>query len=273
MASKAFAERQYGMWRDHESDSVSPHVFSRSGLFPAPMDPAMCSSEAGQERLKKFKVLGQFMAKSLMDSRIVDISLSRSFARLVLDYELPLTIDSVKLVDRPLAASLEHLQKYVVEKKRVMEVDPDAKIEEIRVDGATVEDLALEFILPGYQVQMVPSTTLSSDHSSSSEEDEDEEPKTVKMENIEEFIRLVIDWTLCKGVEKQIEAFKNGFSSVFPIKDLKSFTPDEIVNIFGNSEVEDWSAESQCFNFLFFEEEYGLIFLCVCGSFDGCYEG
>lgn len=224
------------MWRDHEGSSDSVHVFSKTGLFPAPMDQDMCESEAGMERLKKFKVLGQFMAKALMDSRIVDISLSRSFAKLVLDYDVPQTIESVKLVDSALAGSLEHLMQYVVEKRRLEAELSGSELEEaikvIRIDGATVEDLALEFVLPGYdEIEMKP----------------DGSDKTVTIGNIEEFIDLVIDWTLSKGVAKQLEVFKSGFSTVFPIRDLKSFTPDEIVNIFGNAEMEDWSAESMSF--------------------------
>ncbi|KAH9821476.1 hypothetical protein DFH28DRAFT_1078835 [Melampsora americana] len=233
LASKAFSERQYKMWRDHDGSSDSVHVFSKTGLFPAPMDQEMCESESGMDRLKKFKVLGQFMAKALMDSRIVDISLSRSFAKLILDYEVPQTIESVKFVDSALAGSLEHLMQYVVEKRRLEVELSGSELEEaikvIRVDGATVEDLALEFVLPGYdEIEMKP----------------DASDKTVTIGNIEEFINLVIDWTLSKGVAKQLEVFKSGFSTVFPIRDLKSFTPDEIVNIFGNAEMEDWSAET-----------------------------
>ncbi|KAI7940474.1 hypothetical protein MJO28_014126 [Puccinia striiformis f. sp. tritici] len=234
LASKAFAEKQYHMWRDHESDSQSLHVFSRTGLFPSPMDDRTAETEKGIERLRKFKVLGQFMAKALMDSRIVDISLSRSFARLVLDYPLPLTIASVGLVDKSLAASLEHLNKYIVAKhaieadKSLSESEASAAIQQIRIDDATVDDLALEFILPGYDVEMKP----------------DSSETLVTIDNIEEFIELVIYWTLSKGVNRQIEMFKAGFSMVFPIRDLKSFTPDEIVNIFGNAESEDWSPET-----------------------------
>ncbi|KAA1100638.1 Ubiquitin fusion degradation protein 4, variant 2 [Puccinia graminis f. sp. tritici] len=234
LASKAFAERQYQMWRDHESDSQALHVFSRTGLFPSPMDDRTAESEKGIERLRKFKVLGQFMAKALMDSRIVDISLSRSFARLVLDYPLPLTIASVGLVDKSLAASLEHLNKYVIAKHAIeadsslSESETHAAIQQIRIDDATVDDLALEFILPGYDVEMKP----------------DSSETLVTIDNIEEFIELVIYWTLSKGVTRQIEMFKAGFSMVFPIRDLKSFTPDEIVNIFGNAESEDWSPEA-----------------------------
>ena len=46
-----------------------------------------------------FRVLGQFIAKGLMDSRIIDVAFSRTFMKLVLDHELPLTIPSVKVSD------------------------------------------------------------------------------------------------------------------------------------------------------------------------------
>lgn len=41
-----------------------------------------------------------------------------------------------------------------------------------------------------------------------------------------------------------MQAFKEGFSKVFPVSDLKTFTAEELVMLFGNSE-EDWSIESR----------------------------
>lgn len=45
-----------------------------------------------------------------------------------------------------------------------------------------------------------------------------------------------------------MQAFKEGFSKVFPANDLKTFTADELVTLFGNSE-EDWSIESMSLYF------------------------
>jgi E3 ubiquitin-protein ligase TRIP12 len=42
----------------------------------------------------------------------------------------------------------------------------------------------------------------------------------------------------------QAKAFKEGFSKVFPITDLRAFSADELVMLFGNSD-EDWSVESE----------------------------
>ncbi|CAH7690567.1 hypothetical protein PPACK8108_LOCUS25954 [Phakopsora pachyrhizi] len=155
LASMVFAEQQYMMWRNHDSGGQSLDLFSQNSPFPSPMDKHSSQSERGIECLRKFKVLGQFMAKALMDSRIVDLSVSRCFAQLILDYKLPLTIASVRL----------HLSKYFVMKQAIevfgglTESERDGAIRQIRVDGAKVEDLAVEFALPGYDIEMKPDGT------------------------------------------------------------------------------------------------------------------
>ena len=65
----------------------------------------------------------------------------------------------------------------------------------------------------------------------------------VTSENVDEYIAAVIDAVIGKGVQAQAEALREGFSKVFPIKDLSTFTIDELVMLFGNSD-EDWSEES-----------------------------
>ena len=42
----------------------------------------------------------------------------------------------------------------------------------------------------------------------------------------------------------QAKAFREGFSKVFPVDDLKIFSPEELVMMFGNAD-EDWSIESK----------------------------
>jgi E3 ubiquitin-protein ligase TRIP12 len=44
-----------------------------------------------------FKVLGQFVAKALFDGRIIDLAFSRTFMKLILEHEIPLTIAAVKV--------------------------------------------------------------------------------------------------------------------------------------------------------------------------------
>ncbi len=66
---------------------------------------------------------------------------------------------------------------------------------------------------------------------------------TVTSENVEEYIQEIIDAIIGKGAQLQAKAFREGFSKVFPIADLRAFTADELVMLFGNGD-EDWSIES-----------------------------
>ncbi len=61
-------------------------------------------------------------------------------------------------------------------------------------------------------------------------------------ENVDEYVRAVINAIIGKGAQAQAQAFREGFSKVFPITDLQAFTADELAMLFGNAE-EDWSIE------------------------------
>lgn len=50
----------------------------------------------------------------------------------------------------------------------------------------------------------------------------------VKMENLEEYIDTMVEFCLERGIARQMEAFKKGFSRVFPIEKLRAFTPAEV---------------------------------------------
>ena len=66
-------------------------------------------------------------------------------------------------------------------------------------------------------------------------------------ENVSEYIAEVLDAILGKGALLQAKALREGFSKVFPITDLRAFSADELVMLFGNSD-EDWSMESELAN-------------------------
>ncbi|KAL1903961.1 Ubiquitin fusion degradation protein 4 [Sporothrix stenoceras] len=63
------------------------------------------------------------------------------------------------------------------------------------------------------------------------------------MSNVETYVDKVVSMTLEGGVRLQVDAFRRGFSQVFPYSALSAFTPDELVSLFGRVE-EDWSLET-----------------------------
>ncbi|KAM0723772.1 hypothetical protein Q7P37_000762 [Cladosporium fusiforme] len=231
--SKEYSRKKTKLWRENESSSSGDYAFGRRGLFPSPMNEEISKTENGQRVLHLFKILGKFIARSMLDSRIIDVSLNPTFFR-VGDGGLPLNLGAVATVDQDLARSLKVLKKYASAKQRIDEdtrlsdMQKAAKIDQIRINDAKIEDLGLDFTLPGYpNIELMPSGG--------------DVPVTI--ENVSGYIRKVVEVTLSSGVQRQVDAFRAGFSQVFPYSALKAFTPDELVMLFGRVE-EDWSLET-----------------------------
>ncbi|KAG8989607.1 Ubiquitin fusion degradation protein 4 [Tulasnella sp. JGI-2019a] len=236
LVSKEFARKNLRIWHDADASGDSLYVSHPMGLFPAPLsrkevsDP---SSVTGKKRADILKVLGQFVAKALLDSRIIDISMSKIFLKFILGEDVPLTIASLKLVDAQLASSLSRLQAYVdvkrdIEANVTMSVTArKAALSNIDVDGVKLDDLSLDFTVPGYDIELR----------------EGGKDISVDASNVEEYIKEVLDAFMGYGIQFQAQAFREGFSKVFPVTDLNTFSSDELSMMFGNEE-EDWSAET-----------------------------
>ncbi|KAJ2921909.1 hypothetical protein H1R20_g15195, partial [Candolleomyces eurysporus] len=161
----------------------------------------------------------------MLDSRIIDLSFNKVFLKIVLGEEVPVTISTLKLVDLELANSLTQLQKIASESGD----EPTDKLSRkiAAIEKVKVEDLALDFTIPGYDIELRPGGR----------------DIAVTSENVYEYIEEVLDAIIGKGVQVQAKAFKEGFSKVFPVTDLRAFTADELVMLFGNSD-EDWTIET-----------------------------
>ena len=128
-------------------------------------------------------------------------------------------------------------------------------LSEIKIEGVTVDDLGLDFTLPGY-----PHIELTDNRSN----------VTVSIYNVGEYVNKVIDLTLGSGVKRQVEAFRSGFSQVFPYAALKAFTPDELVMMFGKTN-EDWSLESKFY--INYHRRVGSVLMYLYSSSYGLYQG
>ncbi|KAK6348996.1 Ubiquitin-protein ligase [Orbilia blumenaviensis] len=233
--SREFARKTQNMWREGDSFSDKEYTFGAQGLFPAPMDAKYAETESGKRVLQRFKILGKFVARAMLDSRLIDISFNSNFFRGGDDAEaVAPSFGAVKTVDKGLAQSLNLLRKFAVAKSVVDEMkalppsERNKFLSEIRIDGVTVDDLALDFTLPGYpHIELIKGGA----------------DKAVTINNVGDYVDKVIDLTLGSGVQRQVDAFRSGFSQVFPYAALKAFTPDELVMMFGRVE-EDWSLET-----------------------------
>ena len=234
--SKEYSKRDLKLWRDGDSTNGSKYAFGKLGLFPAPMSAGEADSEAGKKILHYFKILGKFIARSMLDSRIIEVSLNPTFFRIGNQPNtVPLSLGAVKTVDESLASSLKLVKQFAIEKKNIEEnprmtaAQKASAIDGIQINGSRVDDLTLDFTLPGYSdIELV-------DHGS-------DVPVTIY--NVSDYVDKVLDMTLGSGVQRQVDAFRAGFSQVFPYGALRAFTPQELVMLFGRVE-EDWSLESK----------------------------
>ena len=233
--SKEFSKKSTKLWRENDANENDEYAFGKLGMFPAPMNAEKAETEAGKKILTMFKMLGKFIARSMLDSRIIDVSLNPTFFRIGdQPSTVPLSLGAVKTVDSHLAKSLKLLKQYanakkVIDGKSYKSTTHKAQAERnIVINGAHIEDLGLDFTLPGYPaIELVP--------------DGANTPVTLK--NVGSYVEKVIDMTLGSGVQRQVDHFRSGFSEVFPYTALKAFTPSELVMLFGRVE-EDWSIET-----------------------------
>ena len=235
--SLEFSKKKLKLWRDMEPSASNDFVSGQTGLFPRPLSDQEASTPNGERILHLFRVLGKFVARSMIDSRIIDIHFNPVFFRIgeTTSSGVKPSLASVKMVDPGLARSLMTIKNFALAKKEIDE-DPNrtpaqkvADLDNIIIDDVKLDDLCLDFTLPGY-----PDIELEDGGAH----------KRVTIDNVGSYLEKVVDVTLGSGVRRQVDAFRAGFSSVFPYSALSSFTPDELVNLFGRAD-EDWSLESK----------------------------
>ena len=180
IASKEFGRRDLRLWRDADSAGTGDYVHRPQGFFPAP---AAVDDEvfAGTTRVKFFRILGQFVAKALLDSRIVDMAFNSVFLRHVLGDEIVPSIQilrvrpspphpsasqltslasRVQLVDVRSAKSLDLVQQFADAKQSIVfddeatEAERRAAFDDVTVNGVALGDLSLDFTLLGTDIEL-----------------------------------------------------------------------------------------------------------------------
>lgn len=222
LVSKEFQKVGLGMWREDNASigsenglkvESSGYVVSPSGLFPRPWADVPSNEKQISKVLENFVLLGQVVAKALHDGRFMDLPLSVSFYKLILEQELNL-YDIISF-DIGLGSSLIEFQALVERQKILCSSFGKSKPvkSEIYFHDTRIEDLSLDFTLPGY-----PDFMLRSAH----------DQQMVDKSNLEEYISLTADATVKSGILRQAEAFKSGFNQVLPLRSLQIFTEEEL---------------------------------------------
>ncbi|KAK1400109.1 HECT-type E3 ubiquitin transferase [Heracleum sosnowskyi] len=225
LVSYEFQKFGLGMWRgDHMSFTASKSFQAENllglstcfGLFPRPWSSEVSNGVEFAEVTKKYTLLGQVVAKALQDGRILDLPFSKAFYKLILGQDL--TLYDIQSFDPGLGSTLVEFQA-IIEKDKFMKCSGAKKSTrsktKSRFRDTRIEDLCLDFSIPGY-----PDFVTSGCNS-----------KMVNMNNLEEYVSLVVDATIRSGISRQVEAFKLGFNQVFPIKNLQILTEEELEHL------------------------------------------
>ncbi|XP_043712874.1 E3 ubiquitin-protein ligase UPL3-like [Telopea speciosissima] len=200
------------------------------GLFPRPWPSNAEASNGSQfsKVIEYFRLVGRVMAKALQDGRLLDLPLSTAFYKLVLGQELDL--HDILSFDAEFGKILQELQA-LVSRKRYLEAmggNHQNAIAELLFHGAPIEDLCLDFTLPAYPDYVLKPGA---------------ENEMVNINNLEEYISLVVNATVKTGIMRQKEAFRAGFNQVFHISSLQIFSPSELDYLLcGRREL--WEAET-----------------------------
>ncbi|KAK2977601.1 hypothetical protein RJ640_007237 [Escallonia rubra] len=236
LVSHEFQKSGLGMWREDyflsSTKTLEAEEFgmlvSPFGLFPRPWSSVVSKSGGIEfsEVIKKFFLLGQFMAKALQDGRVLDIPFSKAFYKVILGQVV--TIYDIQSFDPGLGRAFLEFQALVKRKSYLESVcgeKSDIKLESCFRDS-TIEDLSLDFVLPGYPDYVFASGP---------------DANMVNMNNLEEYVTYVVDATINSGISRQVEAFKSGFNQVLPIRHLQIFTEEELERLLcGEREI--WNA-------------------------------
>ncbi|KAA0714672.1 E3 ubiquitin-protein ligase TRIP12 [Triplophysa tibetana] len=247
LVSQELQRADLGLWRGEEVALTNPkgshegtkYMFSSRGLFAVPFGRTTKPAHIAKIKMK-FRFLGKLMAKAIMDFRLLDLPLGLPFYKWMLRHELSISSHDLVNIDPGVAKSIQHLEDIIRQKKRIEQDRSHNKVtqtretlqqalESLNMNGCSVEDLGLDFTLPGF-----PNIELKKGG----------KDVPVTIHNLEEYLRLVVYWTLNEGVSRQFESFREGFESVFPLHHLQYFYPEELDQLLCGSKSESWDVKT-----------------------------
>eukprot|EP01097_Dermamoeba_algensis_P007964 TRINITY_DN514_c0_g1_i1.p1 TRINITY_DN514_c0_g1~~TRINITY_DN514_c0_g1_i1.p1 ORF type:complete len:379 (+),score=69.37 TRINITY_DN514_c0_g1_i1:563-1699(+) len=240
LVCKEVTRNDLKMWWNVEATENERYVHSKTGLFPAPIPKSEGDSPSSRKVKDYFKFLGTFIAKALLDKRLLDIHLSRPFYKWMTGQSLNIT--DLLYITPTMGKILDQFWTISRKKIRIQQDESIGTEEKARLiselePNAKIESMCIYFTLPG------------NDQWELCEGGSD---KLVTLDNLDEYIDLVASELFLTGVGEQLEAFRTGFGLVFPMHNLSMFKPDELELILaGSLGDEDWGVNTLLENLRF----------------------
>ena len=173
------------------------------------------ASSVNPDHLMYFRFVGRFMATALLHDQFIDTSFAVPFYKKMLNKEL--SIDDLQSVDQVFYNSLTYVR--------------DNNLEEVELDLFFAQDFEVAGKVTQHELK------------------EGGADIKVREENKMEYIKLMTQWRIYRGVEEQAKAILDGFNQVVPLDWLKCFDERQLeLMLCGKQEidVEDWEKNTIC---------------------------
>lgn len=214
-------------------------VNSPSGMFPKP------KTSLQQHTTLHLKAIGRVIARCIKDEKEIDFNFSKAFYKRL--FAVPTASQELALSD--LNDVMPHVyvfvtklldilnKKFEIERDELLSFEERRKaISEISFDGSSFEDLCINFTIPGFpEIEMK----------------EGGEDIFLTIENVEEYLKLLLWHVLYKAPQIYVNAIIEGFEGMLPLNSLKIFPCEEIECLLCSKKEENWTVEylKECFSY------------------------
>ena len=185
-------------------------------LYPLPK---FLNEKNKKDILLTFQFLGFIIARCILDDRLIDIPLSKTFIDLITNK--PIVISDIQNIHKEIYDFISKKEQF-----------------------DNINNMNLYFIFPykGNDIELIKNG----------------KNILITNENINEYIINLYNFLFkSKEIKEIINSFKNGFNTIFPIERLNYLTSEEIQNIILTSQIEKWE-EKEISKFIIIEHGYSI---------------
>lgn len=228
--SKDCQKKDLKFWIDGNSNG-SEYVNPPGGLFPRPY------TSLNHDTALQLKAFGRVMARCIRDDRRMDMNFSKAFYKRLFGFSSingGIALENLKdIMPHVYESSMKLLESLKI--KRRIEKDESLSAEkkleaisQIKIDGYSFEDLRVNFTVPEFpEIEMK----------------EGGKDILLTLENVEEYLKLVVWWIVYKGPEESFKAISEGFKDIIHDPDMKILYLDELECFFSDSKAELWTVD------------------------------
>ena len=224
-----------GLWIGEavENSNGIAYSYSSCGLFPSAKS---CSALRKLSPLKS-RAMGIIIGRSLLEDRQLDLNFSTALFKYLFKshpHNQSLTLVDFKEVMPNIYEFISDLVD-ALRNKRCIETNESLTAEERKMlvanlgcSGCSFEDLCVTFNIPGF-----PDMELKKGGSD----------VLLTIDNVEEYLQLLVWFVLYKGPQKFLGKVRNGFRELINGDYMHLFSPQELEQLFCGVEMEEWTVD------------------------------